>query len=77
MFAGKEVIVCAGAVNTPQLLMLSGLGPADHLREHDIPVVQHLPGVGSNLKVHRIVYITRKTYLGEQVIEFFRKTLSW
>ena len=52
MFADKEILLCAGAVNTPQLLMLSGLGPADHLKEHDIPVVQHLPGVGSNLKVH-------------------------
>ncbi len=47
-----EVIVCAGAINTPQLLMLSGLGPADHLREHGIVVRGDLPGVGSNLQDH-------------------------
>ena len=43
-----------GAINTPQILMLSGVGPADHLREHDIDVVQHLPGVGENLQVRNL-----------------------
>ncbi|WP_426700814.1 GMC family oxidoreductase [Rhodanobacter sp. Col0626] len=47
-----EVILAAGAINTPQLLMLSGLGPADHLREHGIAVLADLPEVGSNLQDH-------------------------
>jgi choline dehydrogenase-like flavoprotein len=47
-----EVILAAGAINTPQLLMLSGLGPADHLREHGIAVLADLPGVGTNLQDH-------------------------
>lgn len=50
--AEAEVIVCGGAVNSPQLLLLSGLGPADHLRETGISVVQNLPGVGENLHDH-------------------------
>jgi choline dehydrogenase len=50
--ASEEVILSGGAVNSPQLLMLSGLGPADHLAEHDIDVREHLPGVGRNLQDH-------------------------
>ncbi|WP_266183449.1 GMC family oxidoreductase [Dyella humicola] len=47
-----EVILAGGAINTPQLLMLSGLGPADHLREHGIAVVADLPELGANLQDH-------------------------
>ena len=47
-----EVILAAGAINTPQLLMLSGLGPADHLREHGIVVVADVPDIGANLQDH-------------------------
>lgn len=47
-----QVLLAAGAINSPQLLMLSGIGPADHLREHDIAVVEHLPDVGANLQDH-------------------------
>ena len=54
--AGR-VVCCGGAINSPQLLMLSGVGPADHLTEHSIPVVADLPGVGSNLQDHLEVYI--------------------
>jgi len=50
--ARKEVILCAGAFNSPQLLMVSGVGPAKHLQDHGIPVVQDLPGVGQNLQDH-------------------------
>lgn len=49
-----EVILSAGALNSPQILMLSGVGPADHLREHDIDVVEHLP-VGVGLQDHPAV----------------------
>jgi choline dehydrogenase-like flavoprotein len=50
--AEREVLVCGGAINSPQLLMLSGIGPADHLASHDISVVVDLPGVGQNLQDH-------------------------
>ena len=53
--AEAEVVLCGGAVNSPQLLMLSGIGPADHLREHGIDVVADSPGVGANLSDHPIV----------------------
>ena len=50
--ADREVIVCGGAINSPQLLMLSGIGPAARLAELDIPLVKDLPGVGQNLMDH-------------------------
>jgi len=50
--AEREVLLCGGTVNSPQLLMLSGIGPAEHLREHGIDVAVHLPGVGENLHDH-------------------------
>ena len=50
--AEREVILSGGVFNSPQLLMLSGIGPADHLREHGIEPVADLPGVGQNLQDH-------------------------
>ncbi len=50
--AGCEVILAAGAIGSPHLLMLSGVGPAAHLSAHDIPVVADLPGVGQDLQDH-------------------------
>ena len=50
--AAREVILSAGAVNSPQLLQLSGIGPAALLRQHGIDVVHDLPGVGANLQDH-------------------------
>lgn len=52
VFARKEVILCAGAIGSPQLLMLSGIGPAKHLTELGIDVVRNVPGVGENLMDH-------------------------
>lgn len=49
---GEEVILCAGAIQSPQLLMLSGIGPAEELRRHGIAVKADLPGVGGNLADH-------------------------
>lgn len=53
----REVILCGGPINNPQLLMLSGVGPADHLKEHNINLRHHLPGVGENLQDHLEIYI--------------------
>ena len=50
----REVILCGGAVNSPQLLMLSGVGAGDRLQELGIPVVVDLPGVGKNLQDHSV-----------------------
>jgi choline dehydrogenase-like flavoprotein len=49
---GREVLVTSGAIGSPRLLMLSGIGPADHLRAAGVPVVHDLPGVGANLQDH-------------------------
>ena len=54
---GGEVVVSAGAFGSPQLLMLSGIGPAEHLKAHGIAVVHDLPGVGENLHDHPDVVI--------------------
>jgi choline dehydrogenase len=56
--AHREVILCAGAVGSPQLLMLSGIGPAAHLRSLGLPVVLDRPGVGGNLQDHPRVALT-------------------
>jgi choline dehydrogenase len=53
----REVVLCCGAFETPKLMMLSGLGPAEQLARHDIPVVQNLPGVGANLQDHLLLGI--------------------
>jgi choline dehydrogenase len=50
--AAREVILCGGAVNSPQLLMLSGIGPQQHIRQFGVPVVHNLPGVGQSLQDH-------------------------
>ena len=52
-----QIVLSAGSMASPQILMLSGVGPADHLREMGIPVVHELPGVGQNLRDHPIVAI--------------------
>ena len=58
---GEEIILSAGAVVSPQILMLSGLGPKDHLNDHGIETIHHAPGVGQNLADHPMVYVTWKT----------------
>lgn len=56
----REVICCGGAINSPQLLQLSGVGPADLLREVGVGVVHDLPGVGENLQDHLEVYVQHR-----------------
>eukprot|EP00057_Strongylocentrotus_purpuratus_P033716 XP_792493.1 PREDICTED: choline dehydrogenase, mitochondrial-like [Strongylocentrotus purpuratus] len=58
--ATKDVILSGGAINSPQLLMLSGVGNADDLKQLGIPVVAHLPGVGQNLQDHLEVYVQHR-----------------
>jgi choline dehydrogenase-like flavoprotein len=55
--ARREVVVCGGAVNSPQLLMLSGIGDRDHLAEHGIDTIQHAPEVGRNLIDHLVTVL--------------------
>lgn len=52
VFEGDHIVLCGGAINSPQLLMLSGIGPADHLREKGISVQLDAPEVGANLQDH-------------------------
>jgi choline dehydrogenase len=61
VYADREVILSGGAVNSPKLLMLSGIGPADELRKIGLDVVHDLPGVGKNFQDHMDVYITAET----------------
>lgn len=51
--ARREVLVCAGAISSPAILQRSGIGPAEHLKELDIPVVKDIPELGQNLREHR------------------------
>jgi hypothetical protein len=57
LYCEEAVILAGGAINTPQLLMLSGVGPGQHLKDYSIPVVQDMPGVGSNLQDHLEIYV--------------------
>ena len=59
--ARREVVIAASAINSPKLLMLSGIGPADHLRNHGIEVIADRPGVGGNLQDHLEVYYQVKS----------------
>ena len=72
--ARREVIVCAGAINSPQLLMLSGIGPREHLAEHGIETVVDSPAVGTNLQDHlqaRVVFKTVAPTLNDEVRSLF------
>jgi choline dehydrogenase len=57
----RELILSGGAINSPRLLLLSGIGPSDELRTLGLPVVHDLPGVGKNLQDHMDVYLTAAT----------------
>lgn len=73
--ANKEVILAASSINSPKLLMLSGIGPAEHLAEHGIDVIADRAGVGQNLQDHLEVYFQMAS---SQPITLFRYwTLFW
>lgn len=68
--AQQEIILSGGSINSPQLLMLSGIGEVDQLKEHGIDVVAELPGVGKNLQDHlqaRLVYKCNEPTLNDEV----------
>ena len=81
--AEKSVILSGGAINTPQLLMLSGVGPAEHLKSRDIDVTVDLPGVGRNLQDHIEVYVQQEClkpvtlYKWQQPHNMVRIGLQW
>jgi choline dehydrogenase len=58
--AAREVILCGGAVNSPHVLQISGIGPAAHLQSIGVPVVHDLPGVGANLNDHYVVRVSHR-----------------
>jgi len=62
--AAKEVILSGGAINSPQLLQLSGVGPGELLQQHGIPVVSDLPGVGANLQDHYVIGMLHRLKAG-------------
>lgn len=70
--ANREVIVASGAINTPKLLQLSGLGPGDFLRELGIPVVRDLPGVGENLSDHYSVRVVARVKQSQTMNELVK-----
>lgn len=83
IYAEKEVILCAGSINTPQILMLSGVGPRAELEKHGISVIHELPGVGKNLQDHLDIHITcldktrtsmsfRLSYLGRFFVGLYK-----
>lgn len=81
--ARQEVILCAGTLITPKLLMLSGIGPAAHLREHGIEALVDLPGVGENFQDHLVVPVDGKlkdpiSLLGQdRGLKALRHGLEW
>jgi choline dehydrogenase len=70
--ANREVIVSGGAVNSPHILQISGIGPAAHLQSLGIPVVHDLPGVGSNLIDHYVVRVVHRVHGTTTVNELAR-----
>ena len=75
---GGEVILCAGAIGSPQILQVSGIGPGALLQNLDIPVRHDLPGVGENLQDHlqiRMIYEVNVPTLNDEINNFVRRTL--
>ncbi|WP_044871123.1 choline dehydrogenase [Pseudomonas sp. LFM046] len=72
--ARREVLVCSGAIASPQLLQRSGVGPASLLRDLDVPVVHDLPGVGANLQDHLELYLQ---YACKEPVSIYPATKWW
>jgi len=70
ILASKEIILSAGSINSPQLLMVSGVGPANHLKDNGINVVHDLEGVGKNLQDHLETYIQQECKTTDTLYSF-------
>ncbi|XP_062924163.1 choline dehydrogenase, mitochondrial [Mobula hypostoma] len=83
VYANKEVILSGGSINSPQLLLLSGVGNADDLKALGIPVVCHLPGVGQNLQDHLELYVQQECikpitlYKSQKPFKMIQIGLEW
>lgn len=79
--ARREVILCAGAANTPKLLQISGVGPAELLADLGVPVVHHLPGVGANLQdhymVHLVIRVKGAAAIDGRPVALVREAVKW
>ena len=75
--ARREVILCAGAINTPRLLQLSGVGPAAWLQDIGVPVVHDLPGVGNHLKDHFSIRVVARVKGCTTINELARAPRLW
>ena len=77
LYAEREVILCAGAINSPQLLMLSGIGPGKHLQSVGIEVKRDIAGVGQNLMDHLVVYLQWQCTRAVSVQPYARPPGRW
>ena len=73
IFANKEIILSGGSINSPQLLMLSGVGPASHIKEKGIEVIKNIPGVGRNLQDHLETYIQQECNTSDTLYKYINK----
>jgi len=73
IYANKEIILSGGSINSPQLLMLSGVGPADHLKDKGIEVIHDLKGVGKNLQDHLETYIQQECKTPDTLYSYVNK----
>ena len=70
IYANKEIKLSGGSINSPQLLMVSGVGPGEHLKENGIEVVHNLKGVGKNLQDHLETYIQQECKTSDTLYSF-------
>ena len=73
IYANKEIILSGGSINSPQLLMLSGIGPAYHLKDKGIEVIHDLTGVGKNLQDHLETYIQQECKTPDTLYSYVNK----
>ena len=73
IYANKEIILSGGAINSPQLLMVSGVGPANHLKEKGIELIHNLEGVGKNLQDHLETYVQQECKTSDTLYSYINK----
>ena len=73
IYANKEIILSSGSINSPQLLMVSGVGPANHIKEKGIEIIKDIPGVGRNLQDHLETYIQQECKTSDTLFKYINK----